>query len=417
MRDVWKTVAAAACVAGAVWPRADLGAAKAPATQPASAPAVVVLPLSVDFPNTSNTDEDYGQQVAFAIAKKWRTIEGWKVIDRYTTADAMAAARLPRGPDPDPRRLAKMVRGDLLADAAVLGSASGAGPTKTLRVRVIDYRDAAGVWPGKTVLDKTYKMAYWTDLRFVLEDAVAAVTGHVFVHPSEDLAILDPPSVAAWKANPNLVANPAFAEGAGGRLARWEGVIESHRYRPGWTDRAAAPLQQDRTKMILWSPAPDDPKPKVLQFAMPESVAAAHGLACYSDWIEVKPGHRYRCAIRYASRGPTFLPFVKGYAPIHTPGEAAPQRREVYRRQFPKLGSTGGKWQTAVVDFVPSVLPPKHGHRKPYELKWVRVDLYCYWPKGHLWVRDVAVKLVEAPSDGGKVTDPMTPAPATQWSQ
>jgi len=164
--------------------------------------------------------------------------------------------------------------------------------------------------------------------------------------------------------------------------------------------------------MILWSPAPDAAGAKAVQMAMPAGVAGAHGLACYSDWIEIKPAHRYRCAITYASKGPTFLPFVKGYALIHTPGEKAPQRREVYRRQFPKLASTAGKWRTTVADFVPSVLAPKGGHRQPYTLEWIRVDLYCYWPAGRLWVRDVAVKLIERPGKDGKVLDPMTPTPA-----
>jgi len=418
-------MAVLACAAWAAWASWAAPAGRGPASRPATRPAggaVVVLPLAVDFEDDANTEEDYGQRVAFGIAAKWRRIAGWDVVDRFTVAAAMDAAKLPRGGDVDRRRLAGMVRGRLAADVVVLGSVSGAGERKTFRVVVIDYSDAAGVWPGKPVLDKTYRMTYWTDLRFILEDAVAAVTGHAFTHPSEDLAILDPASLAAWRANPNLVPNPQFREGDGGRLARWEGVIESHRYRPRRTDRGEAPLQQDRTKMILWSPAPgrvegpapDDAGARVLQMAMPASVAGMHGLACYSDWIEVAPGNRYRCAITYASRGPTFLPFVKGYALIHTPGEAKPQRREVYRRQFPKLKSTGGAWKTTVADFVPSVLPPKHGHRKPYELKWVRVDLYCYWPKGRLWVKDVTVKLVE-PRRDGKVLDPMKPVPAKPW--
>jgi len=70
-------------------------------------------------------------------------------------------------------------------------------------------------------------------------------------------------------------------------------------------------------------------------------------------------------------------------------------------RQFPKLKSTAGRWKRAVVDFVPSVLPPRRGRRAPYDLKWVRVDLYAYWPAGRLWVRDVTVKLVESPESGG----------------
>jgi len=387
--------------------------ASGPASRPATRPAVAVLPFAIDFKEPAATDEDYGQRVAIAVANKWRTIEGWVVLDRFTVADAMAAGKVPRGAKVDRRALAGMVRGRLAADVVVFGAASGAGPAKTLHARVVDYRGVLGPWPGKLLLDKTYKTTYWTDLRFVLEDAVSAATGHVFAHPSESLAILDPASLAAWKANPNLVANGRFADGAKGRLARWEGVIESHRYRPAWTSRAKAPIQQDRRKMILWSPGPRGKAAgKVLQFAMPASVAGMHGLACYSDWIDVKCGHRYRCRITYASEGPTFLPFVKGYALIKMPDEKASRRREVYRRQFPKLKSTGGAWATATADFVPSVLAPKHGHRAPYDLKWVRVDLYCYWPKGRLWVKDVAVKLVQSPGRAGRVLDPMTPKPA-----
>ena len=394
------------------WASARSKPSSQPASRPAARAVVVVIPFAVDFPNTSSTDEDYGQRLAFAIAAKWRTIAGWEVVDRFTAAESMARGKVRRGCEADRKKLAEMARGRLKADVVVFGSAGGAGPSKTIRARVVDYRGAKGVWPGKSVLEKTYKMNYWTDLRFILEDAVSAATGHVFTHPGEDLAILDPASAAAWKKNPNLVPNPNFAEVQGGRLARWEGVIESHRYRPPWTDRAAAPVREDRTRMILWSPAPDGSAGKVVQFAMPTSVAGMHGLACYSDWVKVRPARRYRCAITYASRGPTFLPFVKGYALIGVPGEQRPQRREVYRRQFPKLKSTRGEWRTAVVDFVPSVLPSSHDHRRPYKLQWLRVDLYCYWPKGRLWVKEVAVKLVESPGAGGEVLDPMTPKAA-----
>jgi hypothetical protein len=369
---------------------------------PASGPTthksvVVVLPFAQDWKEPdAAAGEEYGQHVAFAIAAKWAAVAGWQVVDRYSAEDAMRAAKVERGADPNRRELAQLVREALAADAVVFGSVSGAGATKTIRACVVDYRDADGVWPGKLALDKTFKMAYWTDLRFILEDAVASVTGHVFTHPSEDLAILDPASVAAWQANPNLVTNPSFADGKDGRLAAWEAVIEANRYNPAWSAAASAAMQEDRKQMVLWSPAPDDPAAKVLQYAMPESVASANGLACYSEWIEIQPDHRYRCSITYASKGPTFLPFIKGYALINVPGESQPQRREVYRRQFPKLASTDGQWKTSVADFVPSVLPPGRNPRAPYDLKWIRVDLYCYWPVGRLWVKDVTVKLVEA---------------------
>ena len=66
----------------------------------------------------------------------------------------MKAVKLPRGGAVDRRKLAEMIRGSLAADVVVFGSVSGAGARKTIGVRVIDYRDAAGVWPGKAALDK-----------------------------------------------------------------------------------------------------------------------------------------------------------------------------------------------------------------------------------------------------------------------
>jgi hypothetical protein len=384
---------------------------------------VAVLPFACDPPARPEAEEDYGQKVAFAVETKWRTLRGWEVVDRYSVADAMAAEKLPRGCSADHAALTRLAR-RLTADVVVFGSASGTGATRSIRLCVLDCRGGEGT--GKVILDKTAKMAYATDLRFILEDAVSAVTGEPFGHASEMLAILDPASVEAWKRNPNLVPNGDFTQGKDGRLAGWEGVIESQRYHPPWTDDAQAPLQQDRARMILWSPPPGgagvspavwggtartpvQPE-KVLQFALPESVAGLNGLACYSDWVEVKVGHRYRCAITYASDGPTFLPFVKGYALVQSPGEGQPQRREVYRRQFPKLHATAGKWETAVADFVPSVLaPPAGGHREPYQLKWIRVDLYCYWPKGHVWVKDATLKLVQSPGPEGKVLNPSAP--------
>jgi TolB-like protein len=412
----------------------------APASAPAAKAVVAVLPFAIDFKDDSSTDEDYGQRVAIAIAAKLATLKGWEVIDRFGVQGTMAAMKLPRGDQPDQAKLAGLAR-LLAADVVVYGSASGAGAAKRIHAAVVDFRHA-DEHGGRMLLDKTYKLAYWTDLRFVLEDAVSAVTGQSFAHPSEELAILDPASLEAWKRNPNLIANPFFADGKEGRLGRWEAVIAAHRYNPPWTDQPTATVPEDQARMVLWSPAHiataseragnggkkatvTHPTEKVLQFAMPDSVAGSYGLACYSDWIEVSPGHRYRCSITYASQGPTFLPFIKGYALINTPGEAQPQRREVYRRQFPKLKSTGGQWQTARVDFVPSVLPPRQAEpsttrsgasqssrREPYDLKWIRLDLYCYWPAGHVWVKEAAVKLVESPGADGKVIDPMTPAAA-----
>ena len=384
----------------------------ADATTPTSQPAisrtqyVAVLPFAQDFTDPPGTDEPYGLRVAIAIGAKWAVVPGYEVVDQLSVAEAMETLKIVPGaeiPEAALHRLAET----LGVQYIVYGSASGPGPSKRLIVREMDART------GIPILNKTYKLDYWTDLRFVLEDALSAATGATFTHPSEMLAILDPASTAAWENGPNLVNNPRFQDGADGRLTHWEAIIQDKRYGPPWTEQPIAPIQEDVTKMVLWSPAPDDANTKVLQFAMPESIAGMNGLACYGDWIDAQPGARYRIAVTYRSDGPTMLNFIKGYALIDAGDGLGLRRREAYRRQFPKLGDTGGQWKTAVVDFVPSVLPPGRSGRVPYELKWIRVELYGYWPKGRMYIKDVTLKLVEPGTTARPASNPVTPVPAS----
>lgn len=388
-----------------------LAAPQARAQQPGDTPAqrarfIAVLPFSQDFTDPPGTDEPYGLRVAVAIAAKWERVDGYEAVDRFAVADAMRAEHLTiASAELPPERLARLAQ-TLAADCVVYGSARGSGAAKQLTVRIYEADR------GATLLDRQYQLSYWTDLRFALEDVVAAVTGHVFMRPNEDLAILDPDSLAAWQANPNLIRNGDFAAGENGQLTGWEAVIQDRRYAPPRTEDVAAPLQEDRDRMVLWSPAPDAPGTRVLQFAMPESVAVMHGLACYSEWIEVEPGARYRVSVTYRSDGPMMLNFVKGYAIVDAGDGLGPQRREVYRRQFPKLGPTQGRWETVVLDFTPGVVSPGRSERPPYELRWIRVDLYGYYPQGRLYFRDVTLKIVERPGPGRRAQDPVAPVPA-----
>ena len=70
----------------------------------------------------------------------------------------------------------------------------------------------------------------------------------------------------------------------------------------------------------------------------------------------------------------------------------------MYRRQFPKAGDTHGQWQTVTVDFVPGVLAPGQADRPAYDLRWIRLDLYGYWPVGRMYIREATLKLVEEPT-------------------
>ena len=59
-------------------------------------------------------------------------------LDRFTTADAMAASKVARGCAVDRSILAALVRGRLAADVVVFGSVRGAGRRKTIRACVLE---------------------------------------------------------------------------------------------------------------------------------------------------------------------------------------------------------------------------------------------------------------------------------------
>ncbi len=376
------------------------------ATQAGRRLFVAALPFAQDAAAPTKTDETGGAEIAVAFAAKWRRIKGYEVIDRYAVGEAMARLRVPRGADA-PLAMIRALADELALDYVVYGSVKMAEAPRTMSVRVFARKI------GKVIVEKDFSLARPTGRRFAIERAITAATGHDFYHPSEKLAILDAASVSAWKANPNLVPNPSFSQGAAGRLAKWEAVIAGKRYGPVWTDHSQAPVQQDVTKMVLWSPAPGDPGAKALQYAMPGKIGNTYGLACYSDWIPVTMGDRYRFAVTYQSDGVVMKNFIKGYALIGTKDGSKPQRREVYRRQCPGRGNTKGKWETLVVDLVPSVLSPKPS-RKALEVKWLRIDLYCYLGSGRLHIKDIALRLVEQAGPDGKVANPVDSVAASQ---
>ena len=118
------------------------------------------------------------------------------------------------------------------------------------------------------------------------------------------------------------------------------------------------------------------------------TVAATYGAQIWSQYFPLEHGKKYLFSLRFWSKGPKMEAFVKGYAEID--GE----KREVYRAHLPCMPKKEdlNKWCQFWMVF--KVRHPS------FKVKWGRVHLLVYWPRGVAYVDDVSVRAVleDAPS-------------------
>jgi hypothetical protein len=143
----------------------------------------------------------------------------------------------------------------------------------------------------------------------------------------------------------------------------------------------------------------------VLVMNLSNDLAENNGLACLSGRIPIQPNTRYRMQLNYKSDGPVSHIFVKGYIvpPNLKPG--MPPEQEVYRRQVPPAGSTGGKWVTVLDD-----MNPQNPNSK---VEFLRVDLYAYLKPGIISFDDIQIRAVGAQTHAVH-DDALRPRSATQ---
>jgi hypothetical protein len=207
--------------------------------------------------------------------------------------------------------------------------------------------------------------------------------------------------------------NPRFEEGSGEKPVGWERIDGLCSF---WIDD---PTGGSRGKVIkmdtrmlqtqadAWwkkwragAPASQAPEPVFAKPPAYNAVAGLHGVHYYSDYIEIKPGMRYRVLadlIATAGGGGAPKVFVKGYAEVPpTVRETRPQRREIWRTYMPCRGARG-EWK----HFSETLTIPDRGVKMSnvitLQVKWIRIIPYAYWPPGvYYWDN---VKVVEEPTD------------------
>jgi hypothetical protein len=130
-------------------------------------------------------------------------------------------------------------------------------------------------------------------------------------------------------------------------------------------------------KVVMYKAPPRDGADAnyLLAMNLTRGTAESYGLACLSAPVPIEPDTRYRLNFRYRSEGPQVLVFVKGYRVFkNAAGEEV--EREVYRRQVPEVGPTGGEWATVECDLNPQNVANK--------VERLRVDLYTYLQPGNV---------------------------------
>lgn len=335
---------------------------------PAEKPKVAVFPIS------GGADQTMRDKVGLSLRMKLDRSGTYDVIDGPTMADFASAADGPITLAATPDKLKALVTEEKPV-ILIWGEMEGSGDANTLKLKIVDLRDAS---PSPREITKSWKEP--TEVRFALEQILQTLRGmKPFEHPNEISLTDDPRARELWAKNPNLVINGDFAQ-----AGHWDAIYQSELY----PVQISSKLPETDKVNIFRIP---DPKTgaihNVLAMKLSLECAQNNGMACLSDLIKIEPNTRYRLSFRYKSDGPSLHVFVKGYTRTQNiKGEMT--EREVYRRQVPPSGATGGKWVTVVDD-----MNPQH---VAFPVQFLRVDLYAYLGEGTVMFDDVVLKNVGA---------------------
>lgn len=199
---------------------------------------------------------------------------------------------------------------------------------------------------------------------------------------------------------PNLVPNGDFEGGKEGIPASWQrpdGLTSFWVDAPGRkgkcikldSDVLQAEYLRRREEMKQENPPPAKPKSPTREPKY-DTVAGGEGVGYYTDYIPADPKKSYRLTVSFRGEGALEpMVFVKGY--FEDARRPEPYRRRAGYEKY--LKCPGGKeWKTFSM-----VFQPRH---EKLEIRWIRVELYAYWPPGTYYFDDVRVEEVP-PGEGG----------------
>jgi len=362
---------------------------------------VVILPLSGPDGKLTERFTDSFRLKLDREVKRLGDRTNYQVLSAAEVAEAWGEGAAGPPFDTPPQEMGKWLH-QVAAQVAIWGSVRREGDELIVRIRGVDITDD----PGRLWFDETWRERGERAHVLVLNTAVEKLTGHAVRKPVEAGDVPEPKELG-----PMISRNPGFEEGAGDRPAGWDRVDGRTTY---WIDDPTGAgrgkiIKMD-TRMIQkqadewWAkwragaPASEAPKPIWAKAPYYDAVAGLHGAHYYSDFLEVKPGMRYRVLADLAGKGDHFFfpkLFVKGYAMVPaTARESRPDRREVWRTYL-ACRNTSGQWQHYSETFTIPAEGVKMSNAITVTVQWIRIIPYAYWPPGEFYWDNV--KVVEEP--------------------
>jgi hypothetical protein len=118
-----------------------------------------------------------------------------------------------------------------------------------------------------------------------------------------------------------------------------------------------------------------------------KNLMGSYGVDLSSGQVPVKPGMRYRCTGYTRSTGPNLKVFIRGYATVtrRVHGEQETFEDAIYTMR--KDIAASPDWQPFNLDF--EIKPAEVAREQHYEIKYVRIKLWAYWPVGTCWFDDL----------------------------
>lgn len=390
-------------------PVAAAAFAPAAAPKPAEAPKKVYVAV-FDF---ASSPAAAGQKLADTIRVRLRRHGQFEVLSGLETREAVQALPVAT----DPKKVTKLMTDTLAVHVAIYGSVERRGAGLSARLRCIDLADPKkpGGWM-KEFTDPTERA------RAVLSKRIVeTIRQEAEWQPPE---YGDEPEPAQW--GPPVNVNGRFENAHAG----WDhpdnvatfltaGPAGRGKVLKITTNLERGPWIAYRRRLRFGQADPTRP-PKIGKDSSYASVAGMEGVHYRGAWIDAAPGQRYwLIADMKGKTAGIFFPkiFVKGYLDYGAKATALPEvslvERRMTPRQFADLPPDRRKalvvadakkhpdryrrecfrWYLAcrneenVWTHYAAPFPPRGG--LPANVRWLRIEVYAYWPPGDFTFDDV----------------------------
>lgn len=131
-----------------------------------------------------------------------------------------------------------------------------------------------------------------------------------------------------------------------------------------------------------------DERNRIVEMTGDEGLMATYGVDLFSPPIHFKPNTRYRCTGYAKTAGPSMMIFVKGYATVtrKDKGKVSTFDDEVYQMRR-EVAARKDEWTRFSLEF--DVKPSNVFSDFQHEVKYVKVQIWAYYPKGTCWWDEV----------------------------